>query len=128
VGSSIVLGSVSRSGDGVVTGVADICAGGGFNPDEPTGCPGDHQSLIAAYQNGIDFPEDQRPFAPTTFFDVFIDVTLDAGLAGSAGLGTLLIEFNLGEPGTGTVVPEPSSFALCAGALALAAFARRHIH
>jgi hypothetical protein len=107
-GESSTLSGASETGDGAVTDVENICAGGMFAPGMPTGCTGLAASLLTLdgvqNQNSTNFPAHG-------FFDVFVDLTLDGGLAGSASGATV--------NDTYSGVPEPFSFSLTILGLAL---------
>lgn len=116
VGESSTLSGASETGDGAVTDIENVCAGGMFAPGMPTGCTGMSATLTTLdgvqNQNSTNFPA-------RTFFDVFTDLTLDGGLSGSASGATVT--------NTYSGVPEPftSSLTILGLALGLAAKLRR---
>lgn len=108
VGDCITLGSSSETGDGAVTDVQNLCAGGTFGPDGLTGCTGSPGSLLTldGTQN-----QDATGLGSVSLLSVTDDFTLDGGLAGSAAGGNFTDRFS--------AVPEPSSCWLIAFGLAL---------
>ena len=110
LGAGVAIGGASASGDGAVTAGLDVCAGGSFASDFPDLCTGSAETLVAFLVADDSALADQRAFGGiSSFFDVFLDVAVDGGLAGTASLGTATI----------TLVPEPSTAALLALGLAL---------
>jgi hypothetical protein len=112
--ASIALGNPLAAGDGAVTGILDMCAGGLFLGIEPIGCSGTPATAIA-FATAFD----SMTFAATTFptshfFDVFVDLTVDGGLAGFASLDTA----------TFTITPEPSVVTMIAAGLAVLSLTR----
>lgn len=113
-GAMITLENSSATGIGAAIASADICPGGAFNPDVPIGCPTSAESLITFVTAGPSGTTDSRSFTITSFFDVFADLTIDGGLAGTAHMGSARFE--------ATTVPEPSTALLMVvgcGAVAL---------
>ena len=84
-GAELALSGASATGTGVVTVVEDLCLGGTFGAT-PLDCSGSQAGslVVAADAFGAVSP-DARSFSPFTFFDVFVDITLD-GTGGSATL------------------------------------------
>lgn len=117
-GASISLGSPAATGDGAVTGILDVCSGGLFDPTEPTGCSGVPDTAIAFQIAGNGMPFDSRSFPASSFFDIFVDLTVDAGPSGTASLSSATVGF--------TAVPEPSALFLTAAGLALIFRRLRH--
>jgi hypothetical protein len=109
-GLSITLNNPGVSGDGAVTGVLDACSNG-FFPGQPLGCSGTASSAIAFQIAGDAQLSDSTPFGFTSFFDVFVDLTIDGGLAGSATLPSASV--------TVAAVPEPATFWLIVPGLVL---------
>lgn len=110
----------SASPDGVVTVVQDICVGGLFSPFPV--CGGSGQTQILA-DDGFPSPvlDDFDAFPVDSFFDVFVDITIDGGLNGAAAIdGTVRTAFRQGAS-----VPEPSSLLLVGAALAGSLVRRR---
>ncbi len=95
------LGSASASGDGAALGILDICPGGSFSGNSPSGCPGGALSGVALPGSGTLLT------ASGSSFDVFVDLTADGGSAGTAALGSATVSFNVVNP---TAVPEPAAF------------------
>jgi hypothetical protein len=108
VGSTLTLTGGSVTNDGLLTGIQDTCADGFYLGATPEGCTGTPFTLLVA-QTAVDvFGTDATAFAGASAFDVFVNLTLDGGLAGTAALdGVLRTEF---APDTTppTRVPEPT--------------------
>ena len=116
-GYGVDLASASATGDGVVTATQDVCPDGFFAGNSPTLCPTAASALITFLTESDSLLSDQAGFASaSSFFDVFTDVAIDGGLAGSANLGSVTLSFG--------PVPEPSTAALLAAGLALLARSR----
>jgi PEP-CTERM motif len=99
-GGSIALGNALAAGDGAVTGILDVCAAGFFLGIEPIGCSGTPGTAIA-FATAFDASlRESLSFAPTSFFDVFVDLTVDGGLAGFASLDTAAVTIPTPEPST----------------------------
>ena len=111
--ATLAMSGSDATSDGVVTAVQDLCLGGTFITD-PTTCTGTLQSQIV-------LEDELGPIGPSTltplssFFDVFVDITIDGGTFGSAELdGTVSNQYG--------VVPEPTSVLLIgSGLLGMAA-------
>ena len=114
--TGVKLAGAGATGDGVVTSTMDTCAGGSFLGDQPFGCSGTADTAVTIKTSQFSFPYDSRTFAPTSFFDVFVDVTIDGGLTGSASLGRSSVLIG--------AVPEPSQVLLLLSGLASLVFAR----
>ena len=112
-GASVSLIGAQATGDGAVTGSVEVCPGGNFMGVEPIGCNTSPQSAIAFVIEGDAEPNASTPpFQISSFFDVFVDLTVDGGLTGSAMLSSA-------EVGV-SAVPEPhSAFLIAAGVLVL---------
>jgi hypothetical protein len=113
-GASIGLGNPLVGGDGAVTGILDVCAGDFFVGIEPIGCGGTPGTAIAfatAFDSSL---QDSVSFSPTSFFDVFVDLTVDGGLDGFASLDTSEVALVTPEP---SVTPEASTLLFCTAAL-----------
>ena len=112
-GASVALNSPSATGDGVVTGILDVCAGGSFAGNSPSGCAGmAATALAAATAGGPNQLSDSASFPASSFFDVFVDLSVDGGLDGSATLTSATLGVSS--------VPEPSTiYLLAAGVSAL---------
>lgn len=105
--ASISLNSPVVTGDGAVTGILDVCAGGNFAGTAPSGCPTTAQSaLVFAIAGGPNQLSSSVSFAPSSFFDIFFDVSIDGGTNGSATLPSATLGVN--------AVPEPSAILLVA--------------
>ena len=101
-GASVALNSPAATGDGVVTGILDVCAGGSFAGSEPSGCTGSPANAIAFATEGDGQPSGLASFPVNSFFDVFVDLTIDPGLLGTAALPSASVTIN--------AVPEPASW------------------
>lgn len=105
--ASIALNSPTVTGDGAVTGILDVCAGGNFAGSAPSGCPTTARSaLVFATAGGPNQLSDSVSFVPTSFFDIFFDVSIDGGSTGRATLTSTSLGVN--------AVPEPSAIILVA--------------
>jgi hypothetical protein len=114
------MNGASASGDGVVVAVGDTCAGGTFagaNPAAP--CSGTAATAIALQDAiGLISPG-TAAFPSSSFFDVFVQLTIDGGLAGTAALdGSVRTVF----------VPEPSTLLVMAVGLGAVLARRRKFH
>jgi hypothetical protein len=108
-GASIELGTPAVAGDGAITGILDVCAGGFFLGVEPIGCDGTAATAIAfatAFDSQL---SSSAGFPLSSFFNVFTDITIDGGLAGSASLDTATVAV--------ATSPEPSVSPLVAAGL-----------
>lgn len=114
VAAGIAIASQSVSGDGVVTATQDLCPDGLFSGNAPIGCSSTPETLITFATESDALLSADVGLAGAAFLDVFTDVAIDGGLAGSAGLGTVTLTF----------VPEPASGTLVAVGLALVALYR----
>lgn len=110
-GATLSLAGAGATNDGVVTLVQDLCLGGAFGVD-PTVCSGTTRTLVVAVDAIGNTGPDSRSFAATSFFDVFVDLTLDGGFDGSAFLrgGSAVTSFAAVAPAA--AVPEPASLVL----------------
>lgn len=108
-GGSIALGSgAAATADGVVTGLLDAGAAG---------------NAIAIVTEGLSFPMESFS-ATASFFDIFVELAIDGGTAGSASLGPALASLRFAT--AAVAVPAPAPWALLAlGLLGLAASRRR---
>ncbi len=97
----IGLSSPTATGDGAVTGVLDVCPDGSFLGIEPIGCPTSPATAIA-FATAVDTQlRDSRNFTFSSFFDVFVDLTIDGGLQGSSTLPSASVTIgSVPEPGT----------------------------
>lgn len=118
--SSIALGSPSVTGDGAVIGILDVCAGGNFSAG-PSGCSGTSASALAAATAASNDNSGPVTFPVSSFFDIFYEITLDGGLAGTASLASAALAVD--------TVPEPSAILLVSlGLAAIGLYRRRHQH
>jgi hypothetical protein len=121
IGSAdLQLAGASATGDGVVSIVEDLCLGDSFGLD-PSTCPTTVETLIAAQLEPIAQLTDTQLLMPLqSFFDVFVDITIDRGTNGTAALdGAVVTQF--------TSVPEPAPMLLVGSGLA-GLWARRRRH
>ena len=109
--ASIALNNPTVSGDGAVTGTLDVCRNGTFAGGAPIGCSGTSGSAIAFQIAGDSQLSDSATFAFSSFFDVFVDLTIDGGLAGTASLPSATVAV--------AAVPEPATLWLIAAGLIL---------
>jgi hypothetical protein len=111
---SISLANSSETGDGAVTDIQNLCAGGTFGPDGVDGCTGNSLVLLTAdgFQNS-----DSTSLGSVTAVAVTDDFTVDGGTIGSASGGQFSDSFT--AESIVVTTPEPSS----TWPLAVAAFA-----
>jgi hypothetical protein len=119
-GASITLGSPQAAGDGVAIGILDVCAEGSFLGVEPIGCSGSPGTAIVAASDFDTVFSDGVSFPGSSFFDVFVDLTVDGGLGGFASMDSAAVTVTTPEPSTMLVI----AFAL-AGLSVLEARRRR---
>lgn len=104
-GDSMLLGPASATEDGVVIASQDICPGGAFSGISPVGCPSIPSTLITfAADFGSSNSETALFAPPTNFFDIFVDLTIDGGISGTAHLESATVQLN--------AVPEPATVLL----------------
>lgn len=115
-GASISLNGASATGDGAVTGILDVCSGGMYAGPGPTGCTGTSDSAVAVVLDGFAMPMDSRSFPVSSFFDVFVDLSVDGGLSGGAAFTSATISLQ--------AVPEPAIGWTVGSGLALFAVSR----
>ena len=106
----------SATGDGAATATQDICPGGSFMGNSPVGCPGSAGSLVTAATESFTMQSDTASFPISSFFDVFVDLSVDGGLSGTATLTSATAQF--------TATPEPGTTALMLTGLAALALRR----
>ena len=111
VGEMIGLNSPGVTGDGAVTATMDICPGASFSGNSPAGCA-NAASLLAAATSGFSMLSDSAAFSPKSFFDVFVDLSVDGGIGGGSARFTSATV-------TTTATPEPSSSQFALAGLAL---------
>jgi hypothetical protein len=113
----------TATGDGAVTAILDGCAGGAFPTGEPLNCPTTPGNVVLFAIESDQVTADEHLFPISSFFDIFVDITIDGGPNGTAGLGS--VDLRLDIP-TATEVPEPRTEGLLlAGVAVLCALARR---
>lgn len=109
IGASLALAG-SVTGDGLITNVLDVCPDASFSGNSPGGCSTAPASAITFIDaNNQQLTETAGPFA-ASFFDVFVDLTLDGGASGSATLSSATVGV--------LATPEPSAGLLFAFGLA----------
>jgi hypothetical protein len=107
----------SATGDGAATATEDICPGATFSGDAPLGCPTAPGSLVTLAVSPFgSIATDKASFPATSFFDVFVDLTVDGGLSGGATLNSATVQF--------IATPEPAPAALMLTGLVGLAFRR----
>ena len=100
--ATLSMAGSSASNDGNVTAVEDVCVGDEFLGSDPGApCLGSVQTLIVVQDAfGLVSP-DKKVFSVDSFFDVFVDITVDGGLFGTSALeGTVSAVFQVPEPQT----------------------------
>jgi hypothetical protein len=118
--AELALFGSTATGDGNATAVQDACVGGTFADAEPTSpCSGTLASLIAVRDATQLVSPASGVFGPSSFFDVFLEITVDGGLGGGAALGTVTTQFGPRE------VPAPSALVLLTAAAAAGLCRRR---
>ena len=105
--SSISLGNSSETGDGAVTDIQNLCAGGTFGPDGVDGCTGNPFALLTAdgFQNS-----DSTSLGSVSAAAVTDDFTVDGGIVGTASGGQFSDSFTAQSSVVPT--PEPSNLLL----------------
>ena len=115
--SIAVTGSATR--DGLVLGVLNVCPGARFTSNAIDGCP-PAVTAIALLNS-----EESTGRLLASFFDVFVDLTLDARPRGTATLTSATVGISA-ERGAVAAIPEPSAaLMLAAGLAALAGLKAR---
>ena len=110
--ATLALSGSDASSDGVVTAVQDLCLGGTFGAD-PTTCSGALLSMTVL-EDELGPIGPSQLFLGSSFFDVFVDITIDGGTFGSAELdGTVRNQYTSDQ-----VIPEPTSLLLIGSGLA----------
>jgi hypothetical protein len=91
----LTMTGAAATGDGVVTAVEDKCLGAPFAGDHPSsGCANQltHIALVSEFDTIV---PDPASFPVESFFDVFTEIVVDGGPAGSAELrGAVTNEFS----------------------------------
>jgi hypothetical protein len=121
VGANLLtMAGAAATGDGVVTAIEEKCLGAFFGGDHPSAPCADrvtHIALVSALDTIVPPP---ASFTTPSFFDVFTELVIDGGPAGTAVLrGTVTNEFQTES------VPEPATLVLLGCALAAASRRRR---
>jgi hypothetical protein len=109
--ASLLLGPGTVTGDGAAIAVEDLCVNGSFVGNDPLGCSGSADTAIVARTETSEFLLDQKPIIGG-FFDILVDISIDGGLAGTASLDNVTVQFV-------SPVPEPSTGLLLAGGFVL---------
>ena len=118
-GNQLSMTGSSATGDGIVTAVENKCVGGFFLPllPDPSACDSGEAVTLIAIQDEV---VNSLPFTPSSFFDVFAEIAIDPGVAGTAGLqGSVSTTFSTHG------VPEPMTILLVSTGLAAVQFRRR---
>lgn len=104
IGASLGLGVSAATGDGAVTAITNVCGNGLFSTNLV--CSGPSSAGLAVVNTeSFGFPFDSAPLAISSFFDVFTEITLDGGFAGSASLtGAVSNRFSVPEPDTSALL------------------------
>ena len=102
-GSTISISGSTAGGDGGVTYAQNLCGAGVFAADGVSGCTGADSSLVV-----LNSGSDQITFPGVSFLHISDDLTIDAGLAGSASGAHFVDQFTVGAGGS--AVPEPGMF------------------
>jgi PEP-CTERM motif-containing protein len=116
IGSQLTLTGSNVATDGAITVLENECLGAAFGP-------GQFCSSIDAQLSGFDLGpflgqslNDSSSFGSTSLLGVIVDITVDGGTDGSAGLASATTQFT---PVTqATPVPEPATLTLLAFGLA----------
>lgn len=114
--ASIALNGATATGNGAVTGILDVCPDGNFAGGIPSGCSTTPASTVVFAIESTAFLSDSVNLAPSSFFDVFVDWTVDGGGVGTASLTSAEIGI--------AATPEPASWLLLAGGLSAIGFWR----
>lgn len=117
-GSSITLSGTTVTGDGGVTDAQNICQGGLFGADGVSGCTGTPSSLVV-----LNSGTDSTTFAGVGFLKISDDLTVDAGLSGTASGAHFVDQFTASA--AGSAVPEPSMLPVLLSGLGLVAYFKR---
>lgn len=109
VGARLNLNSPSATGNGAVTAGLDICRGGSFAGNSPSGaCGNQSPSLLTVATADFSMLMDSTAFAPTKLLDLFADLTADGGVGnGTARFNSATVSFD--------AIPEPSVHQLMLG-------------
>lgn len=111
-GASVSLMGAQVTGDAAVTGILDVCPDSIFLGIEPMGCATSPQSAVAFVVPGDASPTASTAGLPiSSFFDVFVDLTVDSGPNGSAVLNSAEVSI--------AAVPEPGSALFMAAGILL---------
>jgi hypothetical protein len=119
--NALSMTGATATGDGVVTAIEDKCLDDSFQGDHPSApCPTSAVSHTALVLEGLEIAPLPSMFASTSFFDVFVEIVIDGGTAGSAALqGSVVNTFQ------SAAVPEPATLLLLGPAAGLALHRRR---
>jgi PEP-CTERM motif len=114
---TLTLSGSSETGNGGVSDVQNLCAGGAFGPDGVHGCRNLTDTLITidGFQN-----MDHASWASPQLLSVTDDIVVDSGGVGTASAGTFVDQF------TATAgVPEPGTYLLFGVGIAVVALRLR---
>lgn len=96
--ASIELNGSVVTPDGANTGILDVCSGD-FDAGGPVNCTGTRSTAIA-FDIGVDAGLLASLDLPQSAYDVFVDVVIDSGPAGSATLASATVLHGVPEPAT----------------------------
>jgi hypothetical protein len=119
--TTLPAGGAGASGTGEVRAALDICAGGMFSANAPTGCPTPPVAADAFFNNGVIQLSAGKSAPTSSFFDVFYDITLSGGASGSSFTDNATATFGTG----GGTVPEPSALMLAGAGIGALLLGRR---
>jgi hypothetical protein len=113
--ASINLIGASATGDAAAIGILDVCPDGTFSGGPPN-CVNPPASTVVTATASTSFLSDSVNLPPSSFFDVFVSLSVDGGGNGSA----LLPSASIGI----TATPEAGSWLLIGGGLGLIGLGR----
>ena len=108
LGSQLTLSGSNRTLDGAVTVLNDDCLGAAFGAGQF--CSGNDAQLGGFDLEFFQQLTDSISFASTSPVGVIVDITVDGGTGGTAGLASATIQFT--PTPQGTAVPEPATLTL----------------
>lgn len=121
IGASLSMDGAAAAGDGAVTVVEDLCAGGVFTG---LACSGDPATMIVFAIEGDTQATENSSLPSASLLGVLADIGVDGGLIGTGQLGTTTLRF---ETGVTTTVPEPPSLVVVLAAGIALWFGRRRL-
>jgi hypothetical protein len=115
-GATLSMIGSTAGGNAAVSSTVDICED--FPGNEPVNCLTDHIILSVVHNALGPDPPVTEPLAFLSFFDVFVELSIDGGGTGPAALnGDVTLQLQ--------AVPEPATLVLVASGLAACAAHRR---